>query len=106
MTNRRTFLLAGLPAAVAVLATTRVAWAQTKAPERVSEKDPAAVPLGYHEDASKVDPKKFPGWQKGRVCSGCQLYQGKPTDAYAGCGVFGGKQVNGKGWCTAWAKKA
>jgi hypothetical protein len=40
------------------------------------------------------------------VCTNCALYQGKPTDPWGGCPLFAGKQVAGKGWCTAWAKKA
>ena len=34
------------------------------------------------------------------------IYQGKPADAAGGCPIFPGKQVAGKGWCSAWAKKA
>ena len=28
------------------------------------------------------------------------------ADAAGGCPLFAGKQVAGKGWCSAWAKKA
>jgi hypothetical protein len=34
------------------------------------------------------------------------LYQGKAADKAGGCPLFAGKQVAGKGWCSAWAKKA
>ena len=37
---------------------------------------------------------------------GPTLYQGKATDAYAGCPMFAGKQVASKGWCSAYNKKA
>jgi hypothetical protein len=40
------------------------------------------------------------------MCNGCNLYQDKPTGAAAPCQLFAGKQVAGKGWCSAWAKKA
>ena len=40
------------------------------------------------------------------VVNYCALYQGKATDPAAACPLFAGKQVAGKGWCSAWAKKA
>ena len=76
------------------------------AAETLSESDPAAVALGYKADASKVDAKKWPTYASGRHCASCQLYAGKPTDPMAPCAVVGGKLVNAKGWCAAWAKKA
>nr|WP_083716528.1 high-potential iron-sulfur protein [Pseudacidovorax sp. RU35E] len=75
--------------------------AQTK----VDEKDPQAMALGYVADATKTDPKKFPKYAPGQDCSNCVLFQGKPTDAFGGCPLFGAKQVAGKGWCSAWAKR-
>jgi hypothetical protein len=39
------------------------------------------------------------------VCNNCALYQGKGTDAWGGCPLFSGRQVAGKGWCSAWVKK-
>ena len=75
-------------------------------PAQLAETDPQAVALGYRHDATKVDASKYPTWAAGRVCSNCQLFQGKPSDAWAPCGVMGGKLVNAKGWCTAWSKKA
>jgi hypothetical protein len=102
MTSRRIFL-ATLPAAGALALGVKQASAAVAA---VAETEPAAVALGYKVDASKVDVKKFPSYVKGRVCAGCQLYAGKPTDPAAPCAIFGGKLVAGKGWCSAWAKKA
>ncbi len=77
----------------------------------VGEKDPQAVGLGYHADASKVDVKKFPkrAGEEGKkqFCSGCMFYQGG-TDPLktksAPCQLFPGKQVAAKGWCNSWAK--
>ena len=98
----RRFFLATIPAALSLgLAKTASARAEV-----LPESDPAAIALGYKADASKVDPKKWPTYANGRVCAGCQLYAGKPTDPMAPCGAFGGKQVSAKGWCAAWAKKA
>ncbi|MBR8133034.1 high-potential iron-sulfur protein [Burkholderia ambifaria] len=72
----------------------------------VQESDANAQALGYKTDASRVDRKKFPKFQPGEACANCQFYQGKADAAMAPCAIFGGKQVNGKGWCSAYAKKA
>ena len=96
--TRRTFLMT-LAASGAALAS--AAHAQAK----LDEKDPQAVALGYVADASKADTKKFPKYAAGQNCANCALYQGKATDAFGGCPLFAGKQVAGKGWCSAWAKK-
>jgi hypothetical protein len=98
-TNRRVFLMT-LSAGAAGLGF--VAHAQGAL---VDEKDPQAAALGYVADATKADVKKYPKYAAGQQCSTCALYQGKPADAQAGCPLFAGKQVVGKGWCSAWAKK-
>jgi len=83
------------------------------ADETVSEKDPAAVALGYHSDASKVDPKKFPkragAEATKQFCWTCALYQAKDpknpkADAIAPCLALGGKKVKSTGWCNSWAQ--
>ena len=102
MTTRR-HVLQALTAAAAAGALVGPASGQ---PVKLAESDPQAVALGYRDDATKVDAKKYPAWAAGRVCGNCQLFQGKPTDASAPCGVMGGKLVDAKGWCVAWAKKA
>lgn len=101
--TRRTFLIS-VAASAAALTTT--AHAQAKAPPMLDAKDPQAVALGYSADATKTDTKKFPKYAAGQNCTTCALYQGKATDAAAGCPLFAGKQVAGKGWCSAWVKKA
>jgi len=73
---------------------------------KVEEKDPQAVALGYLSDATKVDAKKYSKYAAGQVCNNCALYQAKAGEAWGGCPLFAGKQVAGKGWCSAWAKKA
>ncbi len=98
--NRRVFLLQ-VAAAGTALAATR-AHAQ---PARVDEKDPQAVALGYVHDTTKADKKKFPKHSNDQKCTNCALYQGKATDPWGGCPLFGTKQVAGPGWCSAWAKK-
>jgi len=71
----------------------------------VAESDPTAVALGYKADASQVDRMKFSKYQPGQACAGCQLYQGKPEGS-GPCPLFGAKEVNAKGWCSAYVKKA
>jgi hypothetical protein len=96
--NRRTFFMT-LAAGTSLLATS--AHSQAKA----DEKDPQSVALGYVADATKTDTKKYPKYAAGQVCTNCALYQGKASDPWGGCPLFAGKQVAGKGWCSAWAKK-
>ncbi len=97
-TNRRTFFMT-LAAGGSVLATS--AHGKTKA----DEKDPQAIALGYVSDATKTDTKKYPKYAAGQVCTNCALFIGKPSDTWGGCPLFAGKQVAGKGWCSAYVKK-
>lgn len=72
---------------------------------RVDESHPSAVALGYRHDAANVDTKKYPARAtpegKKQLCSNCKLYQAG-DDGWGGCAIFPGKQVQGKGWCSAW----
>ncbi|MCU0967354.1 MAG: high-potential iron-sulfur protein [Rubrivivax sp.] len=100
MTTRRTFILHAAVAGSALGAGQAFAQAQ-----RIDEKDPQAVALGYVHDTTKADKTKYPKHSNDQKCNNCALYQGKPTDAWAGCPLFGTKLVAGPGWCSAWAKK-
>ena len=71
-------------------------------PVKLSVKDPAAVSLGYIEDAAQIDVKKYPTYVKGSTCENCLQLQGKPGDAYRPCSLFTGKVVSAKGWCSGW----
>ncbi len=102
MTQRRTFILQLVPATLAVGASLR-ANAQAA---KVEESDPAAKAVKYVHDHTKLDPVKNAPYVKGSQCSGCALFAGKPTDAWAPCAIVANKQVNAKGWCTAWNKRA
>jgi hypothetical protein len=101
--NPRRQFVATLVAGGAVLAGTG---AGAQAAAKLEESDPQALALGYKADAAKVDKAKYPQHQASQLCSGCNFYQGKAADATAPCQLFAGKQVAGKGWCMAWAKKA
>ena len=102
MKSRRQFLLQTIPAALSV----GIVFNVNSQATHLDEAAPAAAALGYKHDASKVDVKKYPAYAAGKNCANCSLYQGKASDPWAVCAAMGGKQVNAKGWCIAWAKKA
>lgn len=101
MKNRREFMVQACLTG-GMLASSTV-WAQGA---MVSEADAQAVALGYKSDATKADSKKYPKYAKGQQCNSCSFYTGKAADVSGGCPMFPGKQVAGKGWCSAYAKKA
>jgi hypothetical protein len=72
-------------------------------PPHLDVKDPAAVALGYVEDAGKVNTKKYPGYAKGSTCENCSKLQGTAGAAYRPCDLFPGKVVSVAGWCSGWA---
>ena len=102
MTTRRSFIQI-IPFAGALALASRTALADAP---KVDEKDPQAAALGYVADATKANKAEFPKYAAGQDCGGCQLYQGKATDAAGPCAIFAGKQVATKGWCSAYTKKA
>ena len=100
--SRRSFLITSIGVA-STLALSRQAFADAP---KAAESDPTSQALGYKLDAAKVDKAKFAKYAAGQDCSNCSFYQGKPGDAFAPCPMFGGKQVAGKGWCSAYNKRA
>jgi len=71
-------------------------------PAKLDVKDPAAVAVGYVENAVRVDTKKFPGYVQGSNCDNCLLLQGKPGNNFRPCSLFQGKLVSVSGWCAGW----
>jgi hypothetical protein len=100
--NRRTFMIQVAATGAALSA----AQARAQAPGKVEETDPQAAALGYKQDTTKVDAKKYPNHAAAQNCATCQLYQGKPKEASGACPLFAGKLVLATGWCSAWSKKA
>jgi len=96
-TSRRNFMVVSIGAGTALW----LSRARADAPH-LSESDPAAVAVGYTENAAKVDKAKYPNFAADQTCANCSLYQGKASDAWGGCTLFGDKLVAGKGWCAAW----
>jgi hypothetical protein len=72
----------------------------------LSPDDPTAKALGYFEDGSKVDSKKYSTYAASQKCSTCMQSKGNAGDAYLACNIFAGKSVNANGWCQVWVKKA
>ncbi|MFM0547070.1 high-potential iron-sulfur protein [Paraburkholderia sp. 22098] len=98
-TSRRYFLLLGVSAGSSLMIS-RAAFAAGA--NALSEADPQAQALGYKDDVSKVDKAKYPQYAAGQNCATCSLFQGKATDAYGGCTLFGDKQVAARGWCSSY----
>lgn len=67
---------------------------------RVEEQGAMAKALSYAHDAQSVDSAKRPSHQ---YCYNCVLFSGETDDEWAGCGIFPGKLVANRGWCSAWA---
>jgi hypothetical protein len=96
--SRRTLLVSLCSGAAAAWS----ARASSVQPERLDVKDPQAVSLGYVENASQVDAKKFPSYVKGSTCENCLQLQGMAGSPYRPCAAFKGKLVAVTGWCSAW----
>jgi hypothetical protein len=102
MTSRREFIVQFTLGSAAIAAAQQV----SAQPALLAETDVQAKALGYVALGTKTDKTKYPKYTAEQLCNNCALYQGKATDAAAGCPLFAGKQVAGKGWCSAWVKKA
>ncbi len=98
--ERRSLLksLAGAAGAAVIL---RGGMARAADLPHLDVKDPAAVALGYVENAAQVDAKKYPTYVKGSRCDNCLLLQGA-SGAYRPCNLFPGKLVSAAGWCSGW----
>jgi hypothetical protein len=80
--------------------------AQKTQAQKLDEKDPQAISLGYKDDTTQVDKAKYPKHDPSQTCSNCQFYQQeKASGQLAPCTIFGGKLVAAKGWCSAYVKR-
>lgn len=100
--NRRALIksLAAAAAAAAVLSGRRSESADLP---HLDVKDPAAVAMGYVENAKQVDAKRYPVYVKGSSCENCSLLQGGPGPDYRPCQLFAGSSVSIHGWCSGWS---
>ena len=95
-------LLAGALAPVMVLVGRDVLAAELTP---LNPSDPLAKAMNFTADASKVDATANPTFKPGQRCATCAQYQGKPSDATAGCTIFAGHSVPAGGWCKVWAQR-
>lgn len=100
-TNRRVFILQVIAGTGAVAAA-----GGAQAQQKLDPKDPQAVALGYVDNTTQADGKKFPKHSNDQKCSGCQFYSGTGSAKQGPCAVFGGKLVSANGWCNSWVKKS
>jgi hypothetical protein len=69
---------------------------------KLDANDPAALALGYVETAAAVDVKKYATFVPGSYCDNCLRLEGTPGSDYRPCGLFPGKLVAVRGWCSGW----
>ncbi|RYZ70298.1 MAG: hypothetical protein EOP05_13505 [Proteobacteria bacterium] len=115
--HRRSFLKLGTLGLLGAVVAAKVgapSTANAQAPAGdVKETDANAKALGYYEDQSKVDAKKFPKHKsdaaKNAHCYNCMFYMTKEADpsktVKAPCSIFANKNVKAKAWCNTWALK-
>jgi hypothetical protein len=99
----RRALLKGLAAAAAVASSLSSRRSESAELPHLDVKDPAAVAMGYVENANQVDAKRYPVYVKGSTCENCLLLQGAAGPAYRPCQLFAGKAVSVRGWCSGWS---
>jgi hypothetical protein len=100
--NRRS-LVKSLAAAAATASMLRSAESRAVDLPHLDVKDPAAVAVGYVENATQVNAKKYPTYVQGSSCDNCLLLQGSSGASYRPCNLFAGKLVSVAGWCSGWA---
>ena len=102
LTRRRFVKTAG---AISALGTAGLNSLQAWADElpRVSEASDMARALHYKHDAQTVDAARR---ASDRYCHNCALFAGSEDEEWAGCSIFPGKAVAGRGWCSAWSPKS
>lgn len=95
--NRRTFVMQVIAGTTALAASSARVAAEE---EKVTEADPYAKSMGFRLDTNQVDQARYPRHDAAtQQCNKCQLYSGKPGDAYGPCSFYGGRLVSPNGWC-------
>jgi len=69
----------------------------------LTDANPAAATLGYTEDTSSVDARKFPKHTPEQRCANCKFFQAGSGGQYAPCRLYPGNAVNVNGWCMGYA---
>jgi hypothetical protein len=100
---RRDFLKCALASAVIIPALGAVDARAASLPP-LDPNDPVAQSLDFVPDASKVGAN--PTFKPGQHCGVCMQFQGRPSDATAGCSIYAGHSVPARGWCSAFAQRS
>ena len=103
---RRALLKGAFAALASIPVIAAVSRVEAAPAAKLDPNDPQAKALHFVADTTKVDATANPNHKPEQKCANCAQYQGKATDAVAGCNIFAGKLVDGNGWCIVWAKKA
>lgn len=74
---------------------------------KLDPSDPTAQALVYVHDVADVDTSNplAARFEAGQDCSNCAQIQGEDGAEWRPCGIFPGKVVNAKGWCSVWVAK-
>ncbi len=74
----------------------------------VSESDPIASALGFHQDAKKTDYARYPDRKKtvsqDQFCKSCLQYTAL-NEGWGKCKVITNGVVSAHGWCGSWTSK-
>ncbi|TGL45632.1 high-potential iron-sulfur protein [Leptospira perdikensis] len=74
----------------------------------VSEADPTAKALGFHQDAKQTDfalyPERKEPSAKNHFCKHCVQYT-KLNEGWGKCNIITAGAVSSLGWCSAWSQK-
>jgi len=105
--SRRSFiqsLAVALPAGAVVLQNDALAGDLPQ----LDPSDPTAKALVYVHDAADVDTSNplAARFEAGQDCANCAQIQGEEGAEWRPCGIFPGKSVNAKGWCSVWVGKS
>ncbi|HZP65489.1 MAG TPA: high-potential iron-sulfur protein [Rudaea sp.] len=84
----------------ALLASTRFATAAEL--PHLTDANPSAAALGYTEDSTTVDERKFPKHRPGQRCANCKYFHGDAGLLYGACNLYQGNAVNAQGWCAGY----
>ncbi|MFP4244594.1 MAG: high-potential iron-sulfur protein [Ectothiorhodospira sp.] len=100
--SRRSFMKFGTAGMVAV-PLAGLGWTTTAAAaEQLEESSAEAKALNYVHDATTSEHDSY---EEGQECINCLLYTDPSQEEWGGCAVFPGKEVNAKGWCTAYVAR-
>jgi hypothetical protein len=97
--TRRVFMLQ-----MAVSSAALAAAQANAAVKKIEENEPKALSLGYRNDTTQVDEKRFPKHKASEHCAACMAWLGKPSDAWAECDLMADRMVSSTGWCSSFVK--